>query len=73
MGYATFAILVAVLDVGFVVVRIIGLVALSGTPGFAASLVLISMSPSVILPLLTHAGKLAKWRERMPDEEGAGV
>ena len=73
MGYATFAILVAVLDVGFVVVRIAGLVALSGTPGLAASLVLISMSPSAALSLLTYAGKLARRRERAPDEEGAEV
>ena len=73
MGYATFAILVAVLDVGFVVVRIVGLVALSGTPGLATSLVLINMSPSVVLLLLTYAGKLAKGRERVPDEQGAEV
>jgi len=73
MGYATFAILVAVPDVGFIVVRIAGFAAMSGTPGLAVSLVLISMVPSVVLPLFAHAGKLVKRRRRASDGEGAKV
>ena len=69
MGYATFTILFAALDIGFVIVRITGLIVLSGTPGLATTLVLISMLPSVILPLLTYAAKLAKRRRRAPDGE----
>lgn len=70
MGYATFAILFAVLDIGFVIVRIAGLVALSGTPGLATSLVLVSMLPSVILPLLTYPAKFLKRRKRESGGEG---
>ena len=71
MGYATFALLFGFLDIGFVVVRVAGLIALSGSSGVAASLVLISMSPSVVLPLLTYARKLAGQRGNAPDGEGA--
>ena len=69
MGYATFAILFAALDIGFVVVRVTGLVALSGTPGLATTLVLVSFLPSVIPPLLTYSAKLTKRRRRAPDGE----
>ena len=69
MGYATFAILFAVLDIGFVVIRVTELVALSGTPGLAAGLVIISFLPSVILPLLIYTAKLAKGRRHVPDGE----
>lgn len=62
MGYATFAILFAILDIGFIVVRITGFVALSGSPALAMSLVLISMSPSVIFPFLAYPAKLLRMR-----------
>lgn len=64
MGYATFAILFAMLDIGFVIVRVAGLVALSGSPALAVGLVVISMSPSVILPMLTYLARLLKQRKR---------
>lgn len=62
IGYATFALLFAVLDVGFVIVRVAALVALSGSSALATSLVLISMSPSV-LPVLTYPASLFKRRK----------
>ena len=62
IGYATFAILFAVLDIGFVIVRVAGLVALSGSPALATTLVLVSMSPSVILPMLTYLARLLRQR-----------
>ena len=60
----TFAVLFAVLDIGFVIVRIAGLVALSGSPALAAGLVLVGMSPSSILPMLVCLAKLLKRRKR---------
>ncbi|KAF8427573.1 hypothetical protein L210DRAFT_3138585 [Boletus edulis BED1] len=70
IGYGTFAILFAilfaVLDIGFVIVRVAGLAALSGSPGLAVGLALISMSPSAILPLLTYPARLVRRRERAP-------
>ncbi|KAG6372785.1 hypothetical protein JVT61DRAFT_7185 [Boletus reticuloceps] len=66
IGYGTFAILFAVLDIGFVIVRVAGFVALSGSPGLAAGLVLVSMSPSAILPMLTYPARLVRRREREP-------
>ena len=76
MGYVTFAILFAVLDIGFVVVRVTGLAALSGSAGLATSLILISMLFSIILPLLARAAKLVKRRKRMSggdDEIESGI
>ena len=67
MGCITFAILFAVPDIGFIIVRVTGLVALSGTPGLATTLVLISMLPPVILPLLACAAKLMKRGRRASD------
>ncbi|KAH0832324.1 hypothetical protein J3R83DRAFT_13337 [Lanmaoa asiatica] len=64
VGYAPFAILFAVLDIGIVIVRVSGLVALSGSPALATSLVLVSMSPSVILPMLTYPTRLLRQRKR---------
>ena len=66
IGYATFAILFAVLDIGFVIVRVAGLVALSGSPVLAAGLVLSSISPSVVFPMFTYPARLLKRREREP-------
>ena len=63
----SFAILFAVLDIGFIIVRVAGLAALSGTPGLATTLVLVSMLPPVILPLLTCMAKLVKRRKRASD------
>ena len=60
MGYATFSILFAVLDIGFIIVRVTGLVVLSGSPAVAMSLVVISISPSVILPMLTYPARLLR-------------
>ena len=60
----TFAILFAVLDIGFVIVRITGLVALSGSPALAMGLVLVGMSPSSILPMLICLVRLLKRRKR---------
>ncbi|KAF8551882.1 hypothetical protein OG21DRAFT_1486644 [Imleria badia] len=68
IGYATFAILFAVLDIGFVIVRVAAFVALSGSSALATSLVLISMSPSVILPVFTY---LARHLKRRKSESGA--
>jgi hypothetical protein len=64
IGYAAFAILFAVLDIGCVIVRVAGLIALSGSPALAASLVLVSMSASLISPLLAYPVRLLKWRKR---------
>lgn len=50
------------LDIGFVIVRVAGLVALSGSPALATTLVLVSMSPSVILPMLTYLARLLRQR-----------
>jgi len=69
IGYATFAILFAMLDIGFVVVRVVAFVALSGSPGSAVGLALVSMSPSVILPMLTYPARLLKRRRRDSDGE----
>ena len=66
IGYATFAILFTVLDIGFVIVRVAGLVALSGSPVLAAGLVLFSMSPSVVSPMFIYPARLLKRREREP-------
>lgn len=51
------------LDIGFVIVRVAALVALSGSPAIAASLILISMSPSVTIPMLTYIVGLLKRKE----------
>ncbi|KAI9464644.1 hypothetical protein HD554DRAFT_2120575 [Boletus coccyginus] len=72
IGYATFAILFAVLDIGFVVVRVVAFVALSGSPGSAVGLALVSMSPSVILPMLTYPARLLKRRRRDSGEVEMG-
>ena len=64
IGYAAFAILFAVLDIGCVIVRVAGLIALSGSPALAASLVLVSMSASITLPLLTYPARLLKRKKR---------
>ena len=64
IGYATFAILFAVLDIGCVIVRVAGLIALSGSPALATSLVLVSMSASITLPLLTYPARLLKRKKR---------
>ncbi|KAI9462963.1 hypothetical protein HD554DRAFT_2330317 [Boletus coccyginus] len=69
IGYATFAILFAVLDIGFVIVRVAALVALSGSPAIAASLVLVSMSPSIMIPMLTYIARLLKGKEHEPSGE----
>ena len=76
MGYMAFATLFAVLDIGFVLVRVTGLVALSGTPGLATTLVLVSMLSPVILPLLACAAKLVKRRKHTSggdDEIESGI
>ena len=57
------------LDIGFVIVRVAGLVALSGSPALATSLVLISMSPSVILPMFAYPARLLRQKKREPSEE----
>ncbi|KAF9231082.1 hypothetical protein BU15DRAFT_82854 [Melanogaster broomeanus] len=54
MGYATFAIVIAIPDVGILIVRIVGIVAASGSPWLAFCLILFSVAPSIILPLLIH-------------------
>jgi len=72
MGYATFAILFAVLDIGFIVVRIATLVALSGTFALATGVILVSLFPSTILPLLICAVKTVKW-QRKPATGGEGT
>jgi L-cystine uptake protein TcyP (sodium:dicarboxylate symporter family) len=64
VGYATFAILFAVLDIGYVIVRVAGLIALSGSPALATILVLVSMSASVTLPLLAYPARLLNRRKR---------
>ena len=64
MGYPTFAILFAVLDIGFVIVRVAGLIVLSGSPALSTSLVVVSMSPSLILPMLTYPARLLKRKKR---------
>ena len=69
MGYATFAILYAMLDIGTGIVRISALVALSGSPALTANLALISMSPSIILPLLCYPARLFKRRKRQSTGE----
>ena len=71
IGYATFAILFAVLDIGCVIVRVVGLIALSGSPALAASLVVVSMSASVIPPLLAYPARLLKRRKRNSSGEVA--
>ena len=47
-------------DIGCVIVRVAGLVALSGSPTLAMSPVLVSMSATVTLPLLTYPARLLK-------------
>ncbi|KAG8214803.1 hypothetical protein J3R82DRAFT_9947 [Butyriboletus roseoflavus] len=69
IGYATFAIFFAVLDIGFVIVRVAGLGALYGSLALATSLVLVSMSPSTILPMLTYPARLIRQRKRVPSGE----
>ena len=64
MGYATFAVLFSVLDVGFLLVRVAGLVALSRSPALAMTLVVVSISPSVIFPVLTYPARLFKRKKR---------
>lgn len=70
MGYATFSILFSVLDIGVVIVRIVGLVALSGSPGLAMGLILVSLWPSVILPLLAYLVESLKRRKRESGGDG---
>ncbi|KAF8440977.1 hypothetical protein L210DRAFT_2123841 [Boletus edulis BED1] len=69
IGYATFAILFAVLDIGFVIVRVAGFVALSGSPALAVGLVFVTMSPFAILPVLTYPARLLKRRKQELTEE----
>ncbi|KAG8214825.1 hypothetical protein J3R82DRAFT_9974 [Butyriboletus roseoflavus] len=69
MGYATFAILFGMLDLGFIIVRVAGLIILYGSPALATSLVLVSMSPSIILPMLTYPARLLKRKKRESDGE----
>ncbi|KAN0087805.1 hypothetical protein V8E55_006426 [Tylopilus felleus] len=69
IGYATLAILFAMLDIGTVIVRVSALVALSGSPALTANLALISMSPSILLPLLCYPARLFKRRKRQSTGE----
>ncbi|KAF8133386.1 hypothetical protein EV363DRAFT_1162391 [Boletus edulis] len=68
IGYGTFAILFAilfaVLDIGFVIVRVAGLAALSGSPGLAH--VTVGYTPIAYLPCETcqAKGTRAHWRCR---------
>ena len=61
MGYATFSILFAVLDIGFVIVRVVGLTVCSGS---LALVVVISMSPSFILQMAAYRARLLKRKKR---------
>ncbi|KAH0832243.1 hypothetical protein J3R83DRAFT_13217 [Lanmaoa asiatica] len=69
IGCGTLAFLFAVLDIGIGIVRVAGFVALSGSPTLATSLVLVSMSPSVILPMFTYLARLLRRRKRESDGE----
>ena len=64
MGYATFSILFGVLDIGFVIVRVVGLTVCSGSLALATSLVVISMSPSFILQMAAYRAILLKRKKR---------
>ena len=66
-----FSILFAVLDIGCVIVRVAGLVALSGSTVLATSLVFVGMSASVTFPLLTYPARLLKRKKRDPGGEVA--
>ncbi|KAF9230217.1 hypothetical protein BU15DRAFT_83906 [Melanogaster broomeanus] len=69
MGYATFAILIATLDLGIVVIRVAGIFTMSGSPGLAMCLILFSAVPSIVLPLLLHLTKIFWPRNRQPTAE----
>ncbi|KAG6375952.1 hypothetical protein JVT61DRAFT_2829 [Boletus reticuloceps] len=69
IDYATFAILFAILDIGFVIVRVAGFVALSGSPALAVGLVFVSMSPFAILPVLTYPARFLRRRKQELTEE----
>ncbi|KAF9234710.1 hypothetical protein BU15DRAFT_65492 [Melanogaster broomeanus] len=69
MGYATFAIVIAIPDVGILIVRVVGIVAASGSPWLAFCLILFSVAPSIILPLLIHLVRSFRIRIRQPTVE----
>ncbi|KAF9225670.1 hypothetical protein BS17DRAFT_777486 [Gyrodon lividus] len=54
MGYATFALLIAMLDLGIVVIRVAGIFTVSPSPGLATCLIFLSAAPPITLPLLIH-------------------
>ncbi|KAF9234711.1 hypothetical protein BU15DRAFT_65493 [Melanogaster broomeanus] len=70
MGYATFAILIATLDLAVVIIRVAGIVAASGSSWLAMCLILICVAPSSIVPLLIHFLKRFRPRTRQPTAEG---
>ena len=65
-----FAILFAVLDVGVIIVRVVGIFALSETPALATSLAFITMVPSII-PLLTSFIAFLKSKRARRPRDGA--
>ncbi|KAF9235683.1 hypothetical protein BU15DRAFT_77808 [Melanogaster broomeanus] len=69
MGHATFAILIATLDFGVVVIRVAGIFALCGSSWLATCLIFVCISPTIIVPLLIYLVKSFRRRTRQPTIE----
>ncbi|KAF9232120.1 hypothetical protein BU15DRAFT_67745 [Melanogaster broomeanus] len=66
MGYATFAIVIAIPDVGIIIIRVVGIIVVSGPPWLAFCLIFFSAAPTIILPLLIHLVKTFRIRIHQP-------
>ncbi|KAF9231079.1 hypothetical protein BU15DRAFT_82852 [Melanogaster broomeanus] len=69
MGHATFAILIATLDFGVVVIRVAGIFALCGSSWLATCLIFACVAPTVLVPLLIYLVKSFRPRTRQPTIE----
>ncbi|KAF9231083.1 hypothetical protein BU15DRAFT_82855 [Melanogaster broomeanus] len=73
MGYATFAVVIAIPDICIIIIRVTGIIAVSGSPWLAFCLIFFSAALTIILPLLIHLVKRISIRVRQPTVEQGGI
>ncbi|KIJ67442.1 hypothetical protein HYDPIDRAFT_108218 [Hydnomerulius pinastri MD-312] len=69
MGYATFAIINAIPDLGALIIRAAEIITVSGSPGLAFVIVLFSAIPGIIIPVLLHLVDTFRTKAHKPTAE----
>ncbi|KAF9234707.1 hypothetical protein BU15DRAFT_65490 [Melanogaster broomeanus] len=69
MGYATFAVVIAIPDICIIIIRVTGIITVSGSPWLAFCLIFFSAALTIILPLLIHLVKTINIRISQPTVE----